>query len=383
MLCFPGALYANGHPSSEEQSISVNIRSSGSGPGSFKVQISHGVNGNCEVIYTQKTRGRYEIHVVGNSEEIPASPFQPSVGHPPLHLSIPVGVIESHNDSEGSDLGQIDGLTMNASEQLIVSEKMKGEVSIWEKGGKKLKSIEVWKFLRNLRKLHVFQTPFFCRPTGVAVDKEGCIYVADNYNHCLAKFSRDGSQLLRLICQRGSREGELKSPGGIRVTAKGEVFVCDCANNRIQVFNQELQYVRSFGEKGVDNGDELKWPVDLDFDSSGHIYVSDMDNNRIQVFDAEGKFVRTIGKYGSKPRQLHLPTFLFVDRDNYLYVSENLNHRVSIFRTNGDFVQVLGSKGKQQGKMTFPKGITMDKDGFLYIGERGNQRIQIFEHLTY
>ena len=193
--------------------------------------------------------------------------------------------------------------------------------------------IKVGEFIR----CHVRRTPFLCRPTGVAVDNEGCIYVADNYSHCLAKFSRDGSRLLQIICREGPGNGELDSPGGIRVSENGEVMICDCANHRVQVFNQILQFQRSFGSKGTNNG-EFNWPVDLDFDSSGYIYVSDMDNHRIQVFNADERFVRSFGAHGSEPGQLGQPVFLFVDRDNYLYVSEKRNHRVSIFRTNGDFV---------------------------------------------
>ena len=357
--------YANGLPCSEEQDISVSIQSSVSGQ--VEAQVSYQVNGDYEVTYTPKSRGRHAVRVVVNGKEISGSPFQLFVSNPPLHLSNPVRVIK------GDGLSEIDGLTMNTNEQLVVSEKMRGQVSIWEKSGKKLKVIKVSEFLR----CHVSRTPFLCRPTGVAVDKDGCIYVADNFSHCPAKFSKDGSKLLKIICREGPRNGELKSPGGIRISEKGEVLVCDCANHRVQVFDQTLQFQRSFGKKGADSG-EFNWPVDLDFDSSGNIYVSDMDNDRIQVFDADEKFVRSFGTRGSEPGQLDQPVFLFVDRDNYLYVSENHNHRVSIFRTSGDFVQVLGEKGEQEGKMTSPKGITKDKDGFLYIGERGNKRIQIF-----
>lgn len=361
--------YANSLPCSEEQNISVSIQSSVSGP--VEAQVSYQVNGDYEVTYTPTSRGRHEVRVVVNGGEISGSPFQLFVSNRPLRISSPVRVIESQSETDG--LSEIDGLTMNTDEQLVVSEKMKGEVSIWEKSGRKLKVIKMGEFIR----CHVRRKPFLCRPTGVAVDKEGCIYVADNYSHCLAKFSKDGSKLLKIICREGPGNGELDSPGGIRVSEKGEVMICDCANHRVQVFNQTLQFQRSFGRKGTNNG-EFNWPVDLDFDSSGYIYVSDMDNHRIQVFDADEKFVRSFGAHGSKPGQLGQPVFLFVDSENYLYVSENLNHRVSIFRTNGDFVQVLGDEGEQESKMTSPKGITMDKDGFLYIGERGNKRIQIF-----
>ena len=355
--------YANGLPCSEEQIISVCIHSLVRGP--VEAQVSYQGNGDYKVTYTPTTRGRHEVRVVVNGEEISGSPFQLFVSNPPLLLRTPVRVIKSHS--------KIDGLTMNADGQLIVSEKMKGEISIWDKTGTKLKVIQVREFLR----CHVHQTPFLCRPTGVAVDREGCIYVSDNSSHCLVKFSKEGSKLLKIICKEGAGNGELDSPGGIRVSEKGEVFVCDCANHRVQVFCQNLQFQRSFGENGSDCG-EFNWPVDLDFDSSGYIYVSDMNNHRIQVFDAEEKFVRSFGTRGSQPGNLCQPVFLFIDRSNYLYISENVNHRVSIFRTNGDFVRVLGGKGEQEGMTTSPKGITMDKDGFLYIGERANKRIQIF-----
>ena len=322
-------------------------------------EVSHHLQSGIEIICTQTVDG---IHVLVMVKSVPIRIY---LREPTPELGLPVRVIECHG---------IDGLTMNSDGQLIASEKWKGEVSVLEKTGKKLHVIKLSDFPQCQIHNSSFETSF-CRPTGVAVDKEGCIYVADCENHSLAKFNGSDFKTAGVVCKRGSEAGELLSPGGVRVSEKGEVFVCDCGNNRVQVFDSNLKFLRCFGKEGTGNG-EFCWPVDLDFDSFGNIFVSDMDNHRIQVFDVRENFHKILGGKGSNPGQLTYPVFLFVDRCNdYLYVSQNSNHRISVFRTSGDFVQVLTCKA------TWPKGITVDKDGFLYVGQR-DENILVFQALN-
>ncbi|HEY0725211.1 MAG TPA: hypothetical protein VGD41_14665, partial [Pyrinomonadaceae bacterium] len=80
------------------------------------------------------------------------------------------------------------------------------------------------------------QSDVFQRPTDVAWDAAGNIYVADGFgNSRIAKFDRTG-KFVKSWGSRGSENGQFNMIHGIAVDAQGSVYVADTANRRIQVF---------------------------------------------------------------------------------------------------------------------------------------------------
>jgi DNA-binding beta-propeller fold protein YncE len=105
----------------------------------------------------------------------------------------------------------------------------------------------------------------FNRPTGVAVDQEGTIYVTDFKNDRLQVFDRDGAFITKLIGEatlsqwgrerveldpfavkgreiaQGLREREkaFQGPIAVEVDDEGRVFVVECTRHRIQVFRKQ------------------------------------------------------------------------------------------------------------------------------------------------
>src|SRR5206468_10108964 len=76
----------------------------------------------------------------------------------------------------------------------------------------------------------------FSSPTGIALDKDGNIYVADTDNHSIQKFDKDGKFLARWGGEAGSQEGLFYYPRGLTCGSHGEVYVADSGNNRVQKF---------------------------------------------------------------------------------------------------------------------------------------------------
>ena len=72
-------------------------------------------------------------------------------------------------------------------------------------------------------------------PKGVAVDRDGVVYVVDGLFDNVQLFSRAGEFLLTLG-RRGTDPGEFWLPSGASIAADGELLVCDTYNRRIQVF---------------------------------------------------------------------------------------------------------------------------------------------------
>ena len=124
-------------------------------------------------------------------------------------------------------------------------------------------------------------------PNGVAVDKDGYVYVTDSNNGRVLVFSPDGAVVARV--GRGADAGKLGLPRGIAIDPEGRVFVVDTTGQGVAVYrtyqsgSQRLEYLGSFGAQGISDG-QFSFPNGVALDSRGHVYVTDSSNDRVQVW---------------------------------------------------------------------------------------------------
>ena len=80
------------------------------------------------------------------------------------------------------------------------------------------------------------------RPTDVAWDADGNIFVSDGYvNNRVVKYDKNGRFLAQLGSEKaGNGKEQFNLPHAIAVDAKGTVYVADRSNHRIQVLNNDL-----------------------------------------------------------------------------------------------------------------------------------------------
>src|SRR5581483_416708 len=84
----------------------------------------------------------------------------------------------------------------------------------------------------------------FQRPAGVAVDREGNLYVADSLNHRIQKLGPDGRYLATL---GGGVSRMFQEPWGVAVDASGNIYVADTWNHRIQKFDRDFKPLLTWG----------------------------------------------------------------------------------------------------------------------------------------
>jgi len=217
-------------------------------------------------------------------------------------------------------------------------------------------------------------TLVFYNPVGLAIDKDGNIYVADNADSRIVKFNH--GQLSANWGGPAKNEGKFDGPAGIAINTEGHVYVIDQGNDRIQKFTSDGQFVSKWGNEGDGDG-QFQTPTGISTDQAGHVYVADTSNHRIQEFTASGEFVRELGTEGSGPGELSNPHDVTVDIHGDVYVTDTDNNRIQKFTSEGVFE--WGSLGTGDGQLEYPVGIAVDSSGgFVYVADTNNDRIQKF-----
>ena len=172
-------------------------------------------------------------------------------------------------------------------------------------------------------------TDLFDRPTDVAWDAAGNIFVADGIGNArIAKFDKDG-KFVRSWGKKGTAPGEFANVRSIAIDAQGNVYAADGGNKRIQVFDNDGGFKTSFSNVG--NAQALcmtKGPNQLlyvsnsnppdDIDRDGEIYKMRLDGTMT------GKF----GRAGKLPKEFGTVNAIDCRTENTLYVGEIGNLRV-------------------------------------------------------
>lgn len=211
--------------------------------------------------------------------------------------------------------------------------------------------------------------------TGIAVDKTGCLYVADAKLDCIKRFKLDG-QFISQFGSSGTKKGQFRMPFGLLTTSE-LLFVCDRGNDRIQVFKDE-QFSYCIGKYGKQPGC-FHGPVDLTMNGKeDKLFVTDFQNHRVQIFTPDGKFLQI---FGASDFELKNPTGIHFTPVGHLLISLYGSGRVLVFDEEEDGRFVLAIEGTYQGKERFssPCGVMMRDNGQIVVacsdGEYGNRLV--------
>lgn len=223
----------------------------------------------------------------------------------------------------------------------------------------------------------------FSNPHGASIGPDQCIYLTDNFDHTVRKFSLDGRLLLK-IGIAGESSGFMSGKPFCKcthsaVSPTGDIFVSDGYQNAcIHKFDPNGKLLMSWGTSGT-GPKEFNLPHNICCDSDSWIYVADRENSRVQIFDANGRFETQINNM-HRPSGLAItpgtcPDCIVGELASYLEVNQNfpnIGPFVSIFDQQGNALSRLDAglgAGLEPGQFLSPHSIAYDSLGNLYVGD--------------
>jgi len=194
-------------------------------------------------------------------------------------------------------------------------------------------------------------------PSMLAIDKENRqLYVSDVELDQVLVYDADTFKLKRKIGTTGHKHelttpGDFSKPTGVAVDQEGNLYVCDTLNNRIEIFDADGKFIHAFGKAG-DGPGYFARPKGIAIDSDNHIWVADGQQDRIQVFNQEFQLLISLGGHGVLPGQFSGLASITIDKDNRVFSSEIFPGRVQQFRyvTDAESEQLKREREEQHGK---------------------------------
>ncbi|MCA1562276.1 MAG: gluconolaconase [Acidobacteria bacterium] len=179
----------------------------------------------------------------------------------------------------------------------------------------------------------------FSSPSGLAIARDGTVYVADTGNNAIRRITRDGVVSTAAGDRAaGHRDGtghkaRFNGPVGIAVNTAGQVIVADTYNDRIRVIQQDgtVVTVAGSGQPGSMDGESSEarfhTPCGAAVDAVGNIYVADTGNGAVRMISPAG-VVSTIGPMPEDG--LLRPTGIAVSGAGLVYVTDDRGRIVEI-----------------------------------------------------
>jgi sugar lactone lactonase YvrE len=247
------------------------------------------------------------------------------------------------------------------------------------------------------------QTASFDRPGGMAMGPDGFIYVADTLNHAIRAVNPEGSvTTLAGGVGAGSNDGprgaaSFYSPTGIAIDRNGTVYVADTLNHLIRTIDRDGvvgTLAGRTGEPGLVDGPlrqaKFNRPVALAIDADGTLYVAEQGNHALRRIS--GDTVSTLAGNGTAnvvddigtAARFNEPIGIALDGAGKLYVADSRNHRIrEVDLATGAVRTVAGSSavGPWDGpalnaSFRVPSDVAVAADGRLLIVDRGNSSIR-------
>jgi DNA-binding beta-propeller fold protein YncE len=254
-------------------------------------------------------------------------------------------------------------------------------------------------------------------PWGVAIGPSGrYLYVADSGNHRIRRIDRRSGTIFT-VAGNGSPDyrgdggiaanASLQAPAGIAIDRDGDLYIADMGNHRVRRVDVagNITTVAGgnrpgfYGDYGVATQAALRSPVDIAIDSVGNLFISDSGNHRVRMVDPDG-IITTVAGSGAREfdgdskrgrASAMTPSGIALDGAGGLLVADAGNHRIRRVDLLTGITTTLAGRANGFGgdgglalgaRLNSPSGIAVSRSGDVFIADSGNRRIRMISAAT-
>lgn len=248
-------------------------------------------------------------------------------------------------------------------------------------------------------------------PFATDFDATGRCYFVEYQGHRLGMISEKNAPVyLAGTGRKGDRDGqgtsaELNSPHNLAIGSDGCIYLADTFNHKIRKYDPQTKAISTFagtGQAGFagDGGDALfaqfNETYHITFDTTGkNLYVVDLKNQRIRRIDMATKRISTVAGNGRKGTPVegtlalnspfNDPRALIVDKQGQFYILQRGGHDLWKVDTEGKLTRLAGTGKKgysgdggqaRLAQLSGPKHLCFDRKGDVLIADTDNHCIR-------
>lgn len=234
----------------------------------------------------------------------------------------------------------------------------------------------------------------FTYPTGMAVNSNGDLYVADQAT-------------VRKVTSAGVVTSPFGTVGlslrGLVMDGDGNIYVSDSTAHVIRKVNSSgvISVYAGSGAAALTNGAgnaaSFNAPYGLARDSTGNIYVADTNNHAIRKITTSGVVTTLAGNASGTPgysdgnggnASFNYPRGVAVDSHGNVIVADSNNQVIRRIAPNGDVSTIAGTVNETlaiptdgdgigaAARFNIPSGVAVDSFDNIYVADTGNNMIR-------
>jgi len=242
----------------------------------------------------------------------------------------------------------------------------------------------------------------FNTPQGVALDGNGNVYVADANNNMIRKITSAGVvTTLAGSVPPGAADGtgaaaSFRTPTGVAVDGNGNVYVADANNNMIRKITAAGVVTTLAGSVSPGSADgtgaaaSFAYPSGVAVDGNGNVYVADNVYNLIRKITPAGVVTTLAGNVSGgsadgtgSAASFASPSGVAVDGNGTVYVADLANSLIRKITPTGVVTTLAGNvnPGFADGtgsaaSFNEPAGVAVDGNGNVYVADCANYSIR-------